>query len=196
MLLVLVVGVLLIRATSDPVSRPEPPVRLAEVPGPDRAMVSGVTGLSVLYVSAFGHPTLVDLETGDRTELHISDDQDRLLFIVEQGRVVDVPVVAIESGGRAFGVVAERAVTPSEMGVTPMCGALGCSLPPMGPPVSQGGDIIRILSPEADADVAALFDPAVWRRQDGWMVAPETLGPDVRLPAPADHSAIYLIHQP
>ena len=82
------------------------------------------------------------------------------------------------------------------LNVVPMCGPLGCSLPAMGPPVSQGGDIIRLLNPEADAAIASLFDPSIWTRDDRWMLPPANSGLDVRLPIPAEHSAIYLIYQP
>ena len=236
---VLVAGVLLIRATSSPIERPEQttpepvaresaasnttiappgptgvtferPSYLARVPGPDVPIFADVNGVSLLYVSILGHPTLVDLDTGNRSELHVADDADRYLFMIERGQVVTGDPTRNRSrtpaGDRAFTVLAYRSalqwsdiVDPygePAMNVEPMCGVLGCSLPAMGSPASQDGDIIRLLDPEADAEIASLFDPTVWTREDRWMLAPANSGLDLRLPIPAEHSAIYLIYQP
>jgi hypothetical protein len=48
----------------------------------------------------------------------------------------------------------------------------------------------------ADAAIASLFDPTIWTQDGNWMLPPESSGLDVRLPIPAAHSSIYLIHQP
>jgi len=237
--IVLASGLLVIRATSTPVERPEraipqpvdpqplvsnrsaaptlpagvtfeQPSYLARVPGPDVPLVADVDGVSLLYVSILGHPTLSDLDTGDRSEIHMARDTDRYLFMIEQGQVVTgnptVDRSRTPAGDRAFTVLAYRAapawfdiIDPpigQSLNVEPMCGPLGCSLPAMGPPISQGGDIIRLLNPEADAAIASLFDPSIWTRDDRWMSPPANSGFDVRLPIPADHSPIYLIYQP
>lgn len=236
--IVLVAGLFVIRATSSPIERPErvpqpaeqnlagpepstapvppagirfdEPSYLARVPGPQAPLVTDVSGVSLLYVSILDHPTLVDLDSGNRSELHVADQTDRYVFMIEQGQVVTGDPTTersrIPAGGRAFTVLAYRSVVqwsdivdpygPPVLNVEPMCGPPGCALPAMGPPVSQGGDIIRLLDPVADAAIATLFDPTIWTQDGNWMLPPASSGLEVRLPIPAAHSAIYLIHQP
>jgi hypothetical protein len=236
--IILLAGLLVIRATSSPLERPEraaqpadqnpagpepstapatpvgvrfeEPSYLARVPGPQAPLVADVSGVSLLYVSILDHPTLVDLDSGNRSELHVADETDRYLFMIEQGQVVTgdptIERSRVPAGGRAFTVLAYRSaaqwsdiVDPygqRALNIEPMCGPPGCALPAMGPPASQGGDIIRLLDPVADAAIASLFDPTIWTQDGNWMVPPASSGLDVRLPIPAAHSSIYLIHQP
>lgn len=186
------------------------PAFLARIPGSGQEVLPDVEGLSLLYVSSRGHPTLIDLDTGDRSELYVSDDWNRYVFMVERGRVVTgdpgSEPTRDPAGDRAFAVVAYRTVsggsgargldaTPS-MRLTPVCGEMGCSFPPTGLPISYGGDSIRPFDEVADPRVASIFDPGIWTRDGSWMLAPAESGLDLRFPVPADHSPIWLIHQP
>ena len=206
---VIVGGVVTLRLTSSPVERPEK-THLAFTMGPDLAILPGGTGSSLLYLNTGGNPTLVDLGTGNQTEIRLAPDTPQLLFQVEGGRVVsDDPgdgISHIEASERAFSMLVYRTAFPpatttgetSQVGLEmiPICGDFGCSIMGDGPILGRDGGVLRAFSARADTDIASLFDSSVWPRDGNWLVAPAEAGFELRVPAPADHSPIYLIDQP
>lgn len=205
----LVGGLVILRMMSSPVERPEQ-THLTFTAGPNVAILPGGSGTSLLYVNTGGHPTLVDLGTGDRSEIRIAPDTAQLLFMVERGRVVTGDpgddISDVVAGDRAFSILAYRTTynptgetgqaSEAAMAVIPMCSDFGCSIMGVGPIPGRNGDVLRRFSERTDAAIASLFDSSIWARDGDWLVAPPDAGFELRLPAPADYSPIYLIDQP
>ncbi len=170
------------------------------VPGPGEAVLPGVSGVSLLYTSVTGLPVLVDLDTGNRRQLVVEDDWRWYEFLIERGEIVRRPdtrhtwPVATD---RALPVTAVRTrQDASGAWMIALCFASRCAPPPPGETIVIGIDSIRALDESVDPVIAELFDPDVWPRQGRWIQASAASGLDLRLPAPADEAAVWLVEQP
>ncbi len=168
--------------------------------GPGEAVVPGVRGVRLLYASSNGMPVLVDLDTGDRRQLFIEDDWRLYEFLIEKGEIV-----SRGDGGHTWPVAGDRAIAVTAVRTdqsatgqpeVAICFAGRCEPPPAGEPIISGIDSIRSLDRAVDPMVAQLFDPDVWPRAGRWIEAPPVSGLDLRLPVPADDTAIWLVEQP
>lgn len=177
-------------------------------PGPGVPLLGAETDIAVLYVNSIGRPTLIDLDTGQRREVEISPLRAQDSFLVEHGDVVShdraylAPAAATD---RAIRILVERPdrATPSGGVSRDLDGPVLCLQSVRCPEIrwtqtsfGDGTDTVATLDAGLYPDVAAFFDLDDWIEDGRWLIAPDRVGVNFRLPAPLPSSTFWLIHQP
>jgi len=182
--------------------------RVSGAPGPDAPIFSAESGLTLLYVNTIGRPTIVDLDSGDRREVDISRSRPYDSFLVEGGEVVSEDrdyLAEARATDRAIVVhVHQPGIGADASDVTVPVGAEGphlcigdcASLRWTSESLSDGLDIVETLDAAKYPQIAGLFEPTGWAREGRWLLAPDDLGLNFRIPAPAESATIWIIYQP
>ena len=166
---------------------------LMVVPSFTGGLVVGAHELSILYVNTRGYPTLVNLGTGQRSELTLESHVQHYMFAIELGQVVTRD--PINSGRELAG---ERAIDIEVQRPPSIQGGPDALENPSSPsfwfPRMAAVDSIIPIGASTSVATESLGDPAEWVSDGRWVVLPELAG--VRIPAPADDATIWVVRQP
>ncbi len=176
-------------------------------PGPGVPLLGAETDMALLYVNSIGRPTLIDLDTGQRREIEISPLRRRDSFLIEHGDVVGTDreyLASAPATDRAIRVEVERPGRTAQARSSPISDGPVLCLGSRGCPQSRwtqttyrdGTDTVATLDAGGHPDVAELFDLTDWTVDGRWLLAPDRLGLDFRIPAPSPTATVWVIHQP